>query len=233
MNEKNFESIFINVKVGKVTVVCGVNYHSSSDDLKAHQGFIFQPTECLEKLDAKRKCFIFGDFNYDLAKLVENTHVRDFTEVMLDHNFCSLINKPTRITDTGATVLDQIWTNSYSDHIKSGIILHCISDHLPLLMCAANSKAMSSNSLTRNFNDMNIRNFNLEFANIDVNPVLTETKTDESCMILTEKYWLVFDKSFALTQLNSSRKYNWFDKDLQQLLSVKKKMFKKFCVTKP
>ena len=45
-------------------------------------------------------------FNCDLAKSVENTHVRDFTEVMLDYNFCSLINKPTRITDTGATVLD-------------------------------------------------------------------------------------------------------------------------------
>ena len=58
---------------------------------------------------------------------------------MLDHNFCSLINKPTRITDTGATALDQIWTNSDSDHIKSGIILHSISDHLLLFMCTANS----------------------------------------------------------------------------------------------
>ena len=159
MNEKNFESLVINVKVGKATVVCGVIYRSSSDDLKAHQEFRFQLTECLEKLDAKRKCFIFGDFSYDLAKSVENTHVRNFTEVMLDHNFCSLINKPTRITDTGATVLDQIWINSYSDHIKSGIILHSISDHLPLFMCAANSKVISSNSLTRNFNDMNIKNF--------------------------------------------------------------------------
>ena len=96
------------MKVGKATVVSGVNYRSTSDDLKAHQEFTFQLTECLEKLAAKRKCFIFGDFNYDLAKLIANTHVRDFTEVMLDHNFCSLINKPTRITDTSATVLDQI-----------------------------------------------------------------------------------------------------------------------------
>ena len=92
------------MKVGKTTVVCGVIYRSPSDDLKSHQEFRFQLTECLEKLDAKRKCFIFGDFNYDLAKSVENTHVRDFTELMLHHNFCSLINMTTRITDTGATV---------------------------------------------------------------------------------------------------------------------------------
>ena len=108
MNEKNFEYLFIDVKIGKATVVCGVIYRSPSYDLKAHQEFRFQLTECLEKLDAKSKCFIFGDFNYDLAKSVENTHVCDFTEVMLNHNFCSLINKPTLITDTGATVLNQI-----------------------------------------------------------------------------------------------------------------------------
>ena len=79
---------------------------------------------------------------------------------------------------------------------------------------------------------MNIRNFNLELENIDVDPVLTETKTDESYKILIERYQQVFNKSFPLTQLNSSRKNNWFDKDLQQLLSVKEKMFKKFCAKK-
>ena len=64
---------------------------------------------------------------------------------------------------------------------------------------------------------MNIRNFNLELENIDVNPVLTETKIDESYKILIERYQQVFNKSFLLTQLNSSSKNNWFDKDLQQL----------------
>ena len=151
---------------------------------------------------------------------------------MLNHNFCSLINRLTRITNTGATVLNQIWTNSYSDHIKSGIILHSISNHLPLFMSAANIKIISSNSLTRNFHDTNIRNFNLEMENIDVNFVLTETKIDESYKILIERYQQVFNKSFPLTQLNSSNKNNWFDKDLQQLLRVKGKMFKMFCVKK-
>ena len=120
---------------------------------------------------------------------------------MLDHNFCCLINRPTRITDAGATVLDQIWNNSYSDHIKSGIILHSISNHLPLFMSAANSKVISSNSLIRNFNDRNIRNFNRELENIDVNPVLTETKTDASYKILIERYQQVFNKSFSLDSI--------------------------------
>ena len=53
---------------------------------------------------------------------------------------------------------------------------------------------------------MNIRNFNLELEHIDENPVLTETKTDESYKILVERYQQVFNKPFPLTQLNSSSK---------------------------
>ena len=53
-----------------------------------------------------QKCFIFGDFNYDLAKTVTNSHVSDVTEIMLNH--CALINKPTRISQESAAVLDHI-----------------------------------------------------------------------------------------------------------------------------
>ena len=41
-----------------------------------------------------------------------------------------LIDKPTRITSTSATLLDQIVTNDICNHIKSGIGICVISDHL-------------------------------------------------------------------------------------------------------
>ena len=37
------------------------------------------------------KMFYICDFNYDLAKTVQNSHVSDFTEIMLNHCFYSLI----------------------------------------------------------------------------------------------------------------------------------------------
>ena len=73
MDEKIFESLFIHVQEGKETIVCGTIYRSPVDLVKAHLDFRLQLIECLEKLDAKRKCYIFGDFNYDLAKSNENT----------------------------------------------------------------------------------------------------------------------------------------------------------------
>ena len=125
---------------------------------------------------------------------------------MLNHYLCSIINNPTRITDTNATMLDHIWTNAYTDHIKSEIILHSVSDHLPVFTCADKSKAASSNILTISFNDANMSKFNFDLQNIDVNPILNETKTNQSYMLLADKYHQVFDKSFPLIQLNNNNK---------------------------
>ena len=127
--------------------------------------------------------------------------------------------------------LDHIWTNAHTDHIKSGIISHSVSDHLPVFMCADKSKATSSTILTRIFNDANMRKFNLNLQNIDVNPILNETKTNQSYMLLADKYYQVFDKSFPLIQINNNSKSSWFDKDLQKLLQIKE-MFKKYCAKK-
>ena len=56
------------MQVEKETIVCGTIYRFPVDHVKAHLDFKLQLTECLEKLNAKRKCYIFGDFDYDLAK---------------------------------------------------------------------------------------------------------------------------------------------------------------------
>ena len=99
-------------------------------------------------------------------------------------------------------------------------------------MCADKSKATSSNILTRSFNDANMKKLNLDQQNINANLILNETKTNQSYILLTDKYHQVFDKSFPLMQLNKNSKNSWFDKDLQKLLQTKEKMFKKCCAKK-
>ena len=54
----------------------------------------------------------------------------------LDSNsFISLINKPTRVKNQSATLIDNIFTNSLSDmdHTIQGIIYSDISDHFPII----------------------------------------------------------------------------------------------------
>ena len=56
--------------------------------------------------------------------------VSDLLDIKSDNSFYSLIKKPTRIIDTSATILDPVWTNLYSENIKTEVLLHPISDYL-------------------------------------------------------------------------------------------------------
>ena len=43
-----------------------------------------------------------------------------------------LIDKPTRITDNSAMLIDNIFTNELQHHLTSGILINDVSDHLPI-----------------------------------------------------------------------------------------------------
>ena len=77
---------------------------------------------------------MFGDLNYDLFQH-DNIMDNDLLDAVSDNSFYTLISKPTRITDTSTTGLDYVCANLYSDDIKTGVLLHSISDHLPVLNC--------------------------------------------------------------------------------------------------
>jgi len=68
-----------------------------------------------------------GDMNFNL-----NDEAQSFTdafiEAMFDDSFHSLINKPTRITDTNAICIDHIWTNCINCPLTSAVITHLIAD---------------------------------------------------------------------------------------------------------
>ena len=161
MDEKIFESLFINLKMEGESFLRGTIYRSPANDAMSNEKFRIKLQNCLSKINGKEKCYVFGDFIYDLAQTTENTHVYEFTEIMLNHSFFSVINKSTRITDTIATVLDQLWANSFCYAVKSNIFLHPISDHLPIFMC--DNLCMNNNSsactTVRCFNDNNMSNF--------------------------------------------------------------------------
>ena len=77
-----------------------------------------------------------GDFNIDLLNL-NNQQTELFTNTMFSFNYYPLINKPTRLGETSSTAIDHIWTNITNTKVKSGIIVHNIADHFPVVQCSA------------------------------------------------------------------------------------------------
>ena len=74
-----------------------------------------------------------GDFNINLISAQNNNHASKLIDLFHSSNMYSLINKPTRVTDTTATLIDHIWSNDYNNCIKNGIVFDDIlSDHFPI-----------------------------------------------------------------------------------------------------
>ena len=154
---------------------------------------------------------------------------------MADHSFFSIINKPTRITDTCASVLDHIWTNAFSTITKCAVITIPLSDHMPVVMSASterdNAKACT---FERRFTNKAMERFFNNLENISLDEFTNETRApDFAYKKFIDKYMCVFNESFPLTKkkLHHS-KNNWFDRELKELLIKREKLFKKFCAQK-
>ena len=75
---------------------------------------------------------ISGDCNLDLLKYNSNVPIGEFFNSMLSYSFVPTISKPTRITDTSATIIDNIFVNKTQYKICSAVIYSDISDHMPI-----------------------------------------------------------------------------------------------------
>jgi hypothetical protein len=73
------------------------------------------------------------DQNFDLLKYNTHTHTQILLDTFISHGFNSTTTKPTRITHSTATLIDNIYTKPNHNPQHSAIITTDISDHLPII----------------------------------------------------------------------------------------------------
>ena len=80
---------------------------------------------------------IVGDFNIDLLKINERNLFSEFFDIMLSNSFYPQITMPTRFAERRGSLIDNIFCKLTEGGTTSspGILLSCISDHLPCFTC--------------------------------------------------------------------------------------------------
>ena len=88
----------------------------------------------LEELSKKYKqFFLMGDFNIDTCKPYRcGSSTQNFTNLLLPSSYFPLIDKPTRIINKSATMLDNIYSNYCLDNCNCGILCTDFSGHFPV-----------------------------------------------------------------------------------------------------
>ena len=125
-----FESVFVEVVrgEGRRNELIGVVYRPPGGDVSE---FNAEMVSILGKIK-NDVSYIMGDFNIDLLKVNNHAPSNDFMSTFTASSFFPLISLPTRLTDTTATLIDNIWTNNIVTQCRSGLVTVRLSDHLPV-----------------------------------------------------------------------------------------------------
>ena len=87
-------------------------------------------TNLLDTLSSENKTVVLlGDFNADLLEYDQNSNISDFLDLMYSSLHLPHIFSPTRTTSSSATLIDNIFTNSYNSSFVSGNLINTLSDH--------------------------------------------------------------------------------------------------------
>ena len=106
--------------------------------------FTVKFNECLQKVNgANIKCIVLGDFNINL---LNNTAVSvpSYLNMLNSNVFFSLLDKPTRVTETSSTLIDHIYCNDINCDVVLGVYNYEISVHFPIFACIRNIKKKPS-----------------------------------------------------------------------------------------
>ena len=134
LNVPNLESITVEVKTNHDSLLlCALYRPPNSSD----RDFIRNYSRLLSKFtpDQLSRLIIGLDHNLDLIKHDKHRITNEFIELNLDNQLLPTITKPTRVTRSTATLIDNIiMGRDFQTDFEACILISDISDHLPCLI---------------------------------------------------------------------------------------------------
>ena len=193
------ESVFIEIILpNKKNIIVGNIYRAHRTNTVS---FLHDLNACLSKVSIENKpCYISGDFNFDLLKFDLNDTINDFLSKFYDHNMFPLIDRPTRITSSSATLLDNIFCNCFTHKIKSGVLISDLTDHYPIFQCTSSNLHFVRNKLppdkSRLFNRNRLDCFTDSIKQINWDDILSFNSTVDAYNAFIHKFLLAYNRYF-------------------------------------
>ena len=182
--------------------------------------------------EIKSSCFkyyyVLGDLNSDPNTI----HGQRLINFCLRQNMCCLVDEPTRITSTSATVLDQIITNAPT-FVKKVEVLPPVStnDHCTV-SAKLNFKIAKESAYTRlvwQYNKADDEGFRKALNETDFSTVFDSHDIDNCCLKWTERF-LNIARSFIPNKIVTIRPNDspWYSNALRLLKRKMNRMFNIF-----
>ena len=232
--DDTFESLFIEIHKSftghKKDIIIGLVYRPPNRDVSQ---FSHDIGIVLETITRENKfCYILGDFNLDLLNCESHQYTKDFLDLLYSNSFVPLINRPTRITSTTATLIDNIFTNNHQDIAlsKQGIIPCHISDHFPIFhvdkISVTKNKDKKRN--IRMINSSNKQNFIRKINENDWSDIYQSTDTQSAYSKFSHCFTKIYNESFPIRAVSTTyhNKLPWLTDGLRESIKHKNKLYR-------
>ena len=164
--------------------------------------------------------YILGDFNINLFKYNTNNATETFVNYIYYNSYIPLINRPSRVTETTATLIDNIITNCLDgDNCVSGIILAEMSDHFPIfyITCHQMLQHAGSDQLFINrriMSQANVQRFTHSLSINDWTNISLCRDTQLAYTMFNDEYLSAYNTGFAEKRIKckgtgKSRGWQW------------------------
>ena len=138
------------------------------------------------------------DQDMDYMKVDSNTNVSDLLDVFITNGVLPTVARPTSITHTSATFIDNMYVKSNSyENVHSRILTSDMSDHFPVIVCMGKTKRISRKEplvfTYRPIGSEQVTKMRHELSNICWSEILHNEHVDRSYGIVIDKLWNVID----------------------------------------
>ena len=231
-----YESVFIEIDKDVFhkprNIVVGVIYHPPDTDLIQFNDDL---GDLLEKLRLEIKCcYLLGDYNVNLLNYGKHDGTTCFVDILQAHSFVSLISRPTRVSKSFATLIDNIFTNSYSDieNTFQCLIYTDITDHYPIVHIDFNIQVCDPDTVViqRNFSQRNRQQFYESVASLDWQSVKSETDAQRVFSSFHSLLIKLFHKHFPNRNIRTryTNRKSWLTQGLKDAIKTKNKLYHKY-----
>ena len=183
-----------------------------------------------------------GDFNFDILKYSTNASTNDFLSIMYTHGLYPLVTKPTRVTSSSFTCIDNVFTNVLDKSVTPGILFSDVSDHLPVFQFTTLDSSDKNRDKTRQYfehqnftNDVNYTDLIQDLCSVNWSCIDTCNDVNVSYDAFLETLSQICNKHTPKPTALKSRKRKktiirkpWITKGILNSINRKQRLFRTY-----
>jgi hypothetical protein len=237
--ENTAETLFIEIDKSvfntNKNIVIGVIYRIPDKDVN-----IFNTKFNNVLIDIKNNnklCYLLGDYNINLLNSNSHSQTQDFVDNCFTNGCIPMINKPTRITQYSATLIDNIITNNILNiSCIQGLLLTDISDHLPVVYINKDNRLQETDVTIKKrlLNIRNINKFKSRLSEFSFEDLYKIENGQEATSYFCNQINSLYDQCFPVKTLKKRYCFRkpWLTDGLRNSIKCKNKLYRIYMKTK-